>query len=112
NLSAISKILDFSVNSNNENESIDDIAENINVNRHYEDNQNELNSDNLGNQDESESIPYPRDYTAVDLNELGEIDSNNNIATLNEGMHFSIINDSEETIQIQIKTFVELWSFF
>ncbi|CAG8771828.1 19809_t:CDS:2, partial [Gigaspora rosea] len=110
NLSAILKIMDVSVNSNNENESIDDIAENININQHYEDNQNELNGDNLGNQYESESNSHPRDYTAVDSNELGEIDSNNNIAALNEGMHFSIRNnDSEETIQIQIKTFVELW---
>ncbi|KAF0408014.1 kinase-like protein [Gigaspora margarita] len=105
NISAISKILDFSVNSNYVNVSIDDIAENINVNQHYEDNQNELNGDNLGNQDESESIPHPRDYRAMNLNEFGEIDTNNNIAVI-------MNNDSEETIQIQIETIADLWNFF
>ncbi|RIB05724.1 hypothetical protein C2G38_2218863 [Gigaspora rosea] len=51
----ILKILDFSVNS---------IIK------------NELNGNSLGNQDESESITHPRDYTAIDLNEFGEIDTN------------------------------------
>ncbi|KAF0408012.1 hypothetical protein F8M41_008654 [Gigaspora margarita] len=95
----------YGVTRDYENVSIDDIAENINVNQHYEDIQNELNGDNLGNQDESESIPHPRDYRAMNLNEFGEIDTNNNIAVI-------MNNDSEETIRIQIKTIVDLWNFF
>lgn len=67
----------------------------------------------LGNHD-SENNTHPRSYIAVDLNELDEIVSNNNLPVLNRSMLFYITsnNISEETIQIQIETIVELWNFF
>ncbi|CAG8817256.1 2070_t:CDS:2, partial [Racocetra persica] len=77
-------------------------------------NQDESNGDKLGNQDYSENNTHPKDFTAVDLNELDENVSNNRHAVLNEDKNLSTRsnNGSEKTIQIRIKSIFELWNFF
>ncbi|CAG8814742.1 60_t:CDS:2, partial [Cetraspora pellucida] len=69
-------------------DSFNNITENINVDN--KDNQDESNSDNLGNQSDSESNTHLIDHTTVDLNELDENVFNNEHAILNKGMHISI----------------------
>ncbi|CAG8787785.1 24598_t:CDS:2, partial [Gigaspora rosea] len=57
-------------------DSSNDILENINVNTHHEDNQNESNNDNFGNEDSTQS----KDDMSNDLNEPCEVASNNELA--------------------------------